>query len=208
RLEPLTFSNDIPRLQESITIVGFPIGGDNLSVTKGVVSRVVMSTYSHSLEFLLTIQIDAATNPGNSGGPAIQGKHVVGMSFQGQAQAQSVGYIVPVSVIQHVLDDIELHNKYTAFPIMRFYCQSMENTSYREYLKLNDDQHGILVTSVEQACVLSKVLKEDDVITAIDNVPIADDGTIYFRHGERLSFRYLENLKFVDDTVTFTIIRQ
>jgi S1-C subfamily serine protease len=32
-----------------------------------------MSTYSHSLECLLTLQIDAATNPGNSGGPAIQG---------------------------------------------------------------------------------------------------------------------------------------
>ncbi|CAF3043407.1 unnamed protein product [Rotaria sp. Silwood2] len=73
RLEPLTLCNDVPRLQESITIVGYPIGGDNLSVTKGVVSRVVMSTYSHSLELLLTIQIDAATNPGNSGGPAIQG---------------------------------------------------------------------------------------------------------------------------------------
>ncbi|CAF3660101.1 unnamed protein product [Rotaria sp. Silwood1] len=65
----------------------------------------------------------------------------------------------------------------------------MENTSYWEYLKLNDDQHGILVTSVEQACILSKVLKENDVITAIDNVPIVDDGTIYFR-------------------LTFTIIRQ
>ncbi|CAF1152056.1 unnamed protein product [Rotaria sordida] len=208
KLEPLTFSNDIPRLQESITIVGYPVGGDNLSVTKGVVSRVVMSTYSHSLEFLLTIQIDAATNPGNSGGPAIQGKYVVGMSFQGQSQAQSIGYIVPVSVIKHVLDDIELHNRYTAFPIMGFQYQPMENTSYREYLKLNDDQHGILVTSVEQACVLNKVLKEDDVITAIDNVPIADDGTIYFRRGERLNFRYLEKLKFVDDTVTFKIIRQ
>ncbi|CAF4235908.1 unnamed protein product, partial [Rotaria sp. Silwood2] len=208
KLEPLTLSNDVPRLQESITIVGYPIGGDNLSVTKGVVSRVVMSTYSHSLEFLLTIQIDAAINPGNSGGPAIQGKHVVGMSFQGQAQAQSIGYIVPVSVIKHVLDDIELHNRYTAFPIMRFHYQPMENTSYRQYLKLNDDQHGILVTSVEQACVLSKVLKEDDVIIAIDNVPIADDGTIYFRRGERLNFRYLEKLKFVDDTVTFKIIRE
>ena len=42
-------------------------------MTKGIVSRVVMSTYSHSLEDLLTIQIDAAINPGNSGGPAIQG---------------------------------------------------------------------------------------------------------------------------------------
>ncbi|CAF5039845.1 unnamed protein product, partial [Rotaria sp. Silwood1] len=101
-----------------------------------------------------------------------------------------------------------LHNKYTAFPIMRFYYQPMENTSYREYLKLNDDQHGILVTSVEKACVLSKILQQDDVITAIDNVPIADDGTIYFRRGERLNFKYLEKLKFVDDTVTFTIIRQ
>ncbi|CAF1376563.1 unnamed protein product [Rotaria sp. Silwood1] len=207
-LEPLTLTNDVPRLQESITVVGFPIGGDNLSVTKGVVSRVVMSTYSHSLEFLLTIQIDAATNPGNSGGPAIQGKHVVGMSFQGQTQAQSIGYIIPVLVIKHVLDDIELHNKYTAFPIMRFYYQPMENTSYREYLKLNDDQHGILVTSVDKACVLSKILQQDDVIAAIDNVPIADDGTIYFRRGERLNFKYLEKLKFVDDTVTFTIIRQ
>jgi S1-C subfamily serine protease len=29
KLEPLTFSNDIPRLQESITIVGFPIGKGN-----------------------------------------------------------------------------------------------------------------------------------------------------------------------------------
>ncbi|CAF2122245.1 unnamed protein product, partial [Rotaria magnacalcarata] len=31
-----------------------------------------MSTYSHSREELLTIQIDAAINGGNSGGPAVQ----------------------------------------------------------------------------------------------------------------------------------------
>jgi hypothetical protein len=46
---------------------------DDLSVTKGVVSRVCMKMYAHSLETLLAIQIDAAINPGNSGGPAIQG---------------------------------------------------------------------------------------------------------------------------------------
>ena len=49
------------------------VGGDNLSVTKGVVSRVCMQDYDHSLEYLLTIQIDAAINFGNSGGPVIQG---------------------------------------------------------------------------------------------------------------------------------------
>ncbi len=136
------------------------------------------------------------------------GKQVVGMSFQGLSEAQSIGYIIPVLVIKHLLDDIELHNRYTAFPRMVFKYQSMENSSYRKYLKLNDDQHGILVTSVEPACVLSKILQEDDVIIAIDKIPIADDGTIYFRRGERLNFRYLEKLKFVGDTVTFTVIRQ
>ena len=130
------------------------------------------------------------------------------MSFQGTNQAQSIGYIIPVSVIKHVLVDIKLHNSYTAFPKMAFQYQLMENSSYRKYLKLNDDQHGILVTSVEPACVLSKILQKDDVIIALDGKAIADDGTIDFRRGERLDFRYLETQKFVGDTVTFTVIRQ
>ncbi|CAF1539638.1 unnamed protein product [Adineta ricciae] len=207
-VEPLTFSDKIPRLQESIIVVGYPIGGDNLSITKGVVSRVCMSTYSHSLEKLLTIQIDAAINSGNSGGPAIQGKQVVGMSFQIIKKAQSIGYIIPVVVIRHLLDDVELHGRYTAFPEVRFRYQLMENSSYRKYLKLTDDQHGILVTSIEPTSAFSKILKEDDVIIAIDDTPIADDGTIYFRRGERLSFIHLIKSKFVGDTVTLRIVRQ
>ncbi|CAF1343743.1 unnamed protein product [Adineta ricciae] len=54
--------------QSSKTASEFLIeGGDNLSVTKGVLSRVCMLTYSHSWEYFLSIQIDAAINPGNSG---------------------------------------------------------------------------------------------------------------------------------------------
>lgn len=46
-------------------------GGDNISVTMGVVSRVEPTQYAHSASQLLAIQIDAAINPGNSGGPAL-----------------------------------------------------------------------------------------------------------------------------------------
>ena len=46
------------------------MGGDSLSITKGIVSRVVMTRYAHASNKLLGIQIDAAINPGNSGGPA------------------------------------------------------------------------------------------------------------------------------------------
>ena len=49
-------------------VIGYPMGGDSLSITAGVVSRVELNTYTSGRD-LLIIQIDAAINPGNSGGP-------------------------------------------------------------------------------------------------------------------------------------------
>lgn len=48
---------DIPQLEEDIVVVGFPTGGDNISVTRGVVSRVDIQRYSHSGAHLLAIQV-------------------------------------------------------------------------------------------------------------------------------------------------------
>ena len=47
----------IPKLEEDVVVVGFPTGGDNLSVTRGVVSRVDIRKYSHSGIDLLAIQV-------------------------------------------------------------------------------------------------------------------------------------------------------
>ena len=63
---------DVPHLQGHVTVMGFPQGGDNLSITSGVVSRVELTNYVHGAAQLLAIQLDAAINPGNSGGPAVQ----------------------------------------------------------------------------------------------------------------------------------------
>lgn len=61
--EPLQLGHTA-RLQDPVTVVGYPTGGDNLSVTVGVVSRVDVQAYSHSSERFLTLQIDAAINAG------------------------------------------------------------------------------------------------------------------------------------------------
>ena len=59
-------------------------GGDNICITKGVVSRIEVTRYSsHSKTSLMTIQTDAAINHGNSGGPAFMDNKVVGVAFQG-----------------------------------------------------------------------------------------------------------------------------
>ena len=48
-------------------MVGYPIGGDTISVTSGVVSRIEVTSYVHGSTELLGVQIDAAINSGNSG---------------------------------------------------------------------------------------------------------------------------------------------
>lgn len=53
-------------MQDPVTVVGYPIGGDTISVTSGVVSRIEVTDYDHG-SHLLGIQIDAAINFGNSG---------------------------------------------------------------------------------------------------------------------------------------------
>lgn len=48
----------------TVTVIGFPIGGDTMSVTSGVVSRIEVTSYVHGSSELLGIQIDAAINSG------------------------------------------------------------------------------------------------------------------------------------------------
>lgn len=50
---PLELSIELPELQESVAVVGYPIGGDSLAISAGVVSRVQMTHYSHGCMSLL-----------------------------------------------------------------------------------------------------------------------------------------------------------
>jgi len=55
------------------------------------VSRVGPIKYSHSGTELLAIQIDAAINNGNSGGPVIMGNKVAGVAFESLCYSDSIG---------------------------------------------------------------------------------------------------------------------
>ncbi len=60
-VQPVTFGQ-LPTLQDAVTVVGYPIGGDTMSVTSGVVSRIEVTAYTHGSSELLGIQIDAAVS--------------------------------------------------------------------------------------------------------------------------------------------------
>jgi S1-C subfamily serine protease len=202
---------DIPELQESITVIGYPTGGDSISVTKGVVSRIEETYYSHGNFRLLAIQIDAAINPGNSGGPALSlDMKVVGVCFETLLNAENIGYIIPIPVVQHFLEDVEKNKgNCSGFCDIGIQIQLMESEHIRLAMGMTSEQTGILVNKVYPLSDAMNVLQKDDVILSIAGAPIGNDGTIPFRDGgERVSFRYAILSKFDGDSVCMTILRK
>lgn len=198
---------DIPFLQEAVAVVGYPQGGDNISVTKGVVSRVEPTQYVHGATQLMAIQIDAAINPGNSGGPAIMGNKVAGVAFQNLSGSENIGYIIPVPVIKHFIAGIEESGKYMGFCSMGLSCQPTENVQLRNHFKMQPHMTGVLVSKINPLSDAYGVLKKDDIILEFDGVPIANDGTVPFRNRERITFDHLVSMKKPNETALVKLLR-
>jgi S1-C subfamily serine protease len=210
-MQKVELSQKIPHLEDPILCVGFPVGGDTISVSSGVISRIEVMPYAQTGSQLLGIQIDAAINDGNSGGPAFgENGQCQGMAFQsvGADKAENVGYIIPTVVIHHFLKDLLKHGKYTGFPTLGVEIQPMENAHLRAAYSMGPKQKGVLVTRVAPTSAAAKVLRPDDVLLAFDSELIANDGTVRFRRHERVAFIWLVAQKFYGEPARLSVLRE
>ncbi len=204
---PLEFGG-IPEIESTVTVYGYPIGGDRMSVTNGIVSRIDFQTYTHSgVDQHLTIQTSAPINPGNSGGPVLQDGKVIGVAFQGYSGdvAQNTGYMIPTSVVLRFLKDIEdgHYDKYMDLSVSTF---DLQNPAMRRALGLQDNDQGIMVGTVASAGSSFGVLKTGDVLLSIDGHPIASDEFVDL-DGERVQMAEIVERKFKGDKVALHILR-
>ncbi len=198
----------IPELESKVTVFGYPIGGDRMSVTQGIVSRVDFRTYTHSVvDSHLSIQIDAAINPGNSGGPVMQDGKVVGVAFQGFSGdvAQNVGYMIPTPVIRHFLEDVK-DGHYDRYMDLSIGISNTLNPAMRKALGLPDDDRGVMASSVQSAGVSAGQIFVGDVLLRIDGLDIASDGMVDLE-GERVLMSEVAERKFLGDSVKFSLLR-
>src|SRR5882724_4898217 len=166
---PLKFGG-IPDLESTVSAYGYPIGGERMSVTTGIVSRIDFQLYTHSsVDSHLAIQISAQINPGNSGGPVMQNAKVVGVAFQGYSGdvAQGVAYMIPTPVIQRFLTDIS-NGHYDEYPDLGLVYAKLLNPTQRRFLGLKEDDRGVLVNTVIAAGPSANSLQAGDVLLAID----------------------------------------
>jgi len=211
--DPVFFKNvtpvqigDLPEVRDKVAVYGFPTGGDEMSITEGVVSRIEQRNYAHSNANLLTCQIDAAINPGNSGGPVIKNDRIVGVAFQSSMRGENIGYMVPAPIINHFLKDIS-DGKYDGFPELGILFQDMENPDMREKYRMSSEQSGVLIVNMLIDSPAKGILRIDDVVMAIERVKIENDGSIEFRPGERTSLNYLVQKKYINDWINVRILR-
>ncbi len=93
--------------------IGNPLGLDS-TVTVGIISATGRSSGDAGIpdKRVDFIQTDAAINPGNSGGPLMNERgEVIGMNTAIRADAQGIGFAIPINTIQRIADQLATKGK-------------------------------------------------------------------------------------------------
>jgi len=204
-IEPLRLGA-LPRAGSRVLTYGFPLGGQDVSSTAGIVSRIETRGYVHSgTDSHLVVQTDAAINPGNSGGPVVQDGEVVGVAFQGFPGFDNMGFFIPIPVVRHFLDDLE-DGRYDGFPDSGLTTSPLLSPAYRRERGLPASRSGVVVDRVAPGGTTDGVLRPGDVVLAVDGSEVADDGTVRIG-GARVTFQMLFDARQVGETVGVEVWR-
>lgn len=199
----LMLRETLPDIGGTVQAYGYPMGGEQLSITEGVVSRIEYADY-YMNTFGLRVQVDAALNPGNSGGPVVMDGEVIGVTFSGIDQAQNIGYLIPSEEVRAFLDDVS-DGTYDGRP--RLFAegfQTAENEAVRDWLGLGADQTGLICTQEDK----DLPLKRWDLISRIGDQNIDNAGLITIGDGVRLNWAYSIPILASDGAVPVTVIRK
>jgi S1-C subfamily serine protease len=185
-----------PQERDAVEVYGYPFGGTSQSVTKGVVSRIEFVPYN-AFALGVRVQIDAALNPGNSGGPAVVGNEMIGIAFSRFAfgMAANIGYIIPNEEIEAFLKDPAPKPKLIA------YIQPLENETLRKKLGLNDKTQGLLISQP------SGPLQKLDVLTHVGPHALDNQGQVKVSDNARYHFEYVVPKLAKNGKVPVTVLR-
>jgi len=197
-------------VQSRVQVIGFPIGGDYLSITEGILSRVEVVEYSHSRRPGLALTVDAAINAGNSGGPvvdpvsgrmlAVAHQKVVATGVENQ------GHAVPPCLVWRFLYG-QAHGKPARMPSLGAFMQSLESPAHRERLGLGEGETGVLIREVNHGPdePLS-LLQAGDVLLQVGPYRVDNFSAVELL-GHRVALSAVQDLWFVGDQAHLRVRR-
>ncbi len=172
----LTLGNsDQIRVGNWVIAIGNPYGLDH-TVTTGVISAKGRPISVEDRQYENLLQTDASINPGNSGGPLLNlNGEVVGINTAISSEAQGIGFAIPTSTVQQVLEDLK-NNVTRIRPWVGVQVRTVDS-ELASYLGL-DKAEGAVISGVLNGSPAEKAgLTEWDVIVGFngEKVATADD---------------------------------
>ena len=196
-------------LGDTIFTVGSPMGLTYKgTVTKGILSgkdRMVEVSLSGSTNdyYMNVLQLDAAVNPGNSGGALVnEYGQVVGINSSKIASEdyEGMGFAVPSSTVKEIVDALIENGKVLNRPVLGIeFTSAMNNQVYSILVRANDLPTGaIVIASISNGSdLLNTEAQEGDMIIAVNGKNLDSYDVL---------MEIIENGK-VGDTLTLTIAR-
>jgi len=151
------------------------------SVSQGIVSALIDNQEQQSENYL--IQTDAAINPGNSGGALIdRAGNLVGINssiFSETGRFEGIGFATPVTVAMQTMDELvaeAIANNPGYLGVLTGEVLNEETSSLFFGIP---DIRGMLVENVDEGGPAQRAgILPGDVITRVDESPVADEETI------------------------------
>lgn len=167
--------SDAITMGETVYAVGNPLGELAYSMSTGTVSgldRVI--TTEEAVEGMNMFQIDAAVNPGNSGGPVYNSRGgVVGIVTAkfGATNAEGLGFAIPINDAESIADDLMTKGYVTGKAYMGVRLDERYNSMYAQYYNM---PLGAYVYSVDSGSAAERAgLQAGDIITKIGDTEIS-----------------------------------
>ncbi len=168
----LEFTTDAPRVGDWVLAVGNPFGLGG-TVTAGIVSAQGRDIGSGPYDFL---QIDAAVNRGNSGGPAVNldGK-VVGVNtaiYSPSGGSVGIAFAIPAATAMDVVQKLKEKGKVSS-GWLGVQIQNMDD-NLAEGLGLKDGKGALIAKILSDGPASKSDLKMEDVILEVNGQPVAN----------------------------------
>ena len=160
--------------------IGNPLGLDN-TVTAGIISATDRSSSQVGVpdKRVNFIQTDAAINPGNSGGPLLNDRgEVIGINTAIRADAQGLGFAIPIETAQRVADQLFAKGK-AEHPYLGVRMVDLTAKLRKELnedgdtnFKVNQDQGVLVVQVMENSPAAQAGIQQGDIIQKINGKAI------------------------------------
>jgi S1-C subfamily serine protease len=217
----------MPLKGSRVYVAGFPMGGSNISITEGIVSRIDILDYTQYSRGIV-IQIDAPVNKGNSGGPVLASDgSLVGITVAKELEStdiSGIGYIIPLMFLDFMIKSINhgsfkvktpinddsigpIYNCFTRLCGLNIYIQNLNNDRIRATF-VPDAHTGVLISSSGVSGI-----KPYDVLVSIEDCVINNNGYIRISDAiddeslEVMYFKHLISLKLPGETIKLDLIR-